>query len=95
MIEVPLIHPGKHLQEILEEQGISPASFAELVGVDPDYMMGVTEARLPITSDVAVRIGKELHMSSEFWLRQQVRYDLEAGGEASAGAQPTAESVTV
>ena len=95
MVEVPFIHPGEHLREILEEQGISPASFAELVGVDPDCMTGITEARLPITSDVAVRIGEKLDMSPEFWLRQQARYDLEAEIEASAEIQPVTESVTV
>ncbi len=77
MVEVPFIHPGKHLAEILEEQGVSPASFAELVDVDSDYLVGIIEARLPITPDVAAKIGKELDMSPEFWLRQQARYNLE------------------
>ena len=95
MIEVPFIHPGEHLREILEEQGISPVTFAELIAVDPDYMEGIIEGRLPITSEVAVRIGKELDMSPEFWLRQQARYDMEAEGEAPAGVQPITESVPV
>ena len=95
MVEVPFIHPGEHLREILEEQGISPASFAELVGVDSDYMMGIIEASLPITSDVATRIGKNLDMSPEFWLRQQARYNLEAESETLAELQPVTESVTV
>ena len=95
MVEVHLIHPGEHLREILEEQRISPVTFAELIGVDPDYMVGIIKARLPITSDVAAMIGKKLDMSPEFWLRQQARYDLEAEGEAPAGIQPVTESVIV
>lgn len=71
------IHPGKHLGEILEELGISQYRLAKAVEVPPIRINDIVHGRRSITADTALRIGKALGVTPEFWLSLQRMYDLE------------------
>ena len=71
------IHPGEHLAEILDELGISRYRLAKAVGVPPIRINQIYHCRRNITADTAIRIGRALGMSPEFWLSLQRMYDLE------------------
>ena len=77
MAAVPMTHPGEHLAEILEDLGISVNKFARAMGIEAGRLDAIVETRDPITADVAVRIGRVLDMTPEFWLGLQLDYDLE------------------
>ena len=94
MPEVPATHPGEHLGEILDDLNISVPAFAERIGLDPNRMESIIETREPITADVAVRIGRALDMTPEFWLRLQLRYDIEAESEIDTDIQPISKAVS-
>ena len=81
------IHPGEHLAEILEELGISRYRLAKAIGVPPIRINDIVHCRRSITADTALRIGKALGMSPEFWLNLQRMYDLDlARGSIDTGA---------
>ena len=71
------IYPGEHLQEILDELGISQYRVAKAVGVAPIRINEIVHGRRSITADTALRIGRALGMTPEFWLNLQRMYDLD------------------
>ena len=71
------IHPGEHLQEILSELGISQYRLAKAIGVAPIRINEIVHRRRSITADTALRIGRALGMTPEFWLNLQRMYDLD------------------
>ena len=54
------IHPGEHLQEIIEELGISQYRLAKTIGVPPIRINAIIKRRRSITADTALRIGRAL-----------------------------------
>lgn len=74
--KLPAIHPGEFLAEILAEIGISQAAFARAVGVSPMRISHVISGTRPVGADLALRFGKALGQSPEYWLNLQAAYDL-------------------
>ena len=72
-----LIHPGEHLAEILEELGISQYRLAKAMGVPAVRVNEIVHCRRGITADTALRVGRVLGMTPEFWMNLQQMYDLE------------------
>ena len=71
------IHPGEHLAEMLEELGVSQYRLAKTIGVPPVRINDIVHCRRSVTADTALRIGRALRMTPEFWLNLQRMYDLE------------------
>ena len=71
------IHPGEHLAEILDELGISQYRLAKTAGVPPRRINEIVHGRRSVTADTALRIGRVLGMTPEFWLNLQSMYDLD------------------
>ena len=71
------IHPGEHLKEFLEELGISRSLLAQAAGIPPPQINDLVSGNRPITAETALRIGKALTMTPEFWLNLQRMYDLD------------------
>ena len=88
------IHPGEHLAEILEELGISQYRLAKAIGVPPICINEIVRRRRSITADTALRIGRALGMTPEFWLNLQRMYDLDVA-RASTDTQAITPLVEV
>ncbi len=71
------IHPGEHLAEIMEELGITQYRLAKTVGVPPIRIHDIVHRRRSITADTALRIGRALGMTPDFWLNLQRMHDLD------------------
>lgn len=95
MADVPMTHPGEHLAEILEDLGLSASEFAKATAIEERRLNSIVKSQEPITADVAIRIGKALDMTPEFWLSLQSDYDLEVAGEAADEVEPVSEAVIV
>ena len=76
------IHPGEHLAEILGELGISQYRLARAIGVPPRRINEIVHARRSVTADTALRMGKALGMTPDFWLNLQGMYDLDRARSA-------------
>jgi addiction module HigA family antidote len=86
MIEqgLPAIHPGEFLAETLQELGISQARFARAIGVSPMRISHVVKGTRPVSAELALRIGRALGQSPQYWLNLQTMYDLKVA-EAAIG----------
>ena len=71
------IHPGEHLAEIMEELGITQYRLAKTIGVSQIRIHDIVHCRRSITADTALRIGRALGMTPDYWLNLQRMYDLD------------------
>lgn len=70
------IHPGETLAEILDEYGLSAARAARILGVPTNRITQILAGKRNITADTAMRLGRWLGMSPQFWMNLQQLYDL-------------------
>ena len=72
---------------MLEELGISQYRLAKAIGVPAIRINDIVHCRRGVTADTALRIGRALRMTPEFWLNLQRMYDLEvARAKADLGS---------
>ncbi len=70
------VHPGELLKyEFLEPMGLDVDSFARHIGVESETVADVCNEKAPITLEIALRLGRALGTTSQFWLNAQHAYD--------------------
>ena len=72
----PIIHPGEHLAEELNELHMSAAALARKLKVPTNRITEILNGRRAITGDTALRLGHFFGTSAEFWLNLQKLYEL-------------------
>jgi addiction module HigA family antidote len=73
----PPVHPGELLrEEVLPALGLSVSEAARRLGVSRQQLHRVLACTHPITTDMALRIGKLAGSGPGLWLRMQQAYDL-------------------
>jgi addiction module HigA family antidote len=77
---LPAIHPGEFLTEILEELSISQAAFARAIGVSAMRISHVIRGTRPVTAELALLFGKAFGQSPQYWINLQADYDLKVAG---------------
>ena len=77
MTNMPPIHPGEHLAEMLEELEISQYRLAKTMGTPARRINEIIHGNRSITADTALRLGQALGMTPEFWLNLQCMHDLD------------------
>lgn len=73
---LPPVHPGEFLRETLEELGLTQAAFAEAIGVSPMRVSHLLKGDRPVTAELALRMGRALGQTPQYWLNLQTTYDL-------------------
>ena len=71
------IHPGAYLKEILDELEVSQYRLAQELGVPAMRISHVVRGQRPMTAELALRLGRYLGQSPQYWLHLQSRYDLD------------------
>ena len=71
------IHPGEHLAEIIEELSITQCRLAKTIGVPQIRISDIVHCRRSIIADSALRIGRALGTTPNYWLNLQRMYDLD------------------
>lgn len=84
--KLPLLHPGIFLREILEEFGVSQSEFADSAGISPMRVSHVINGTRPVTAELALRFGRVLGQTPQYWINLQAAYELEKA-ERSIGSR--------
>jgi len=72
------IHPGEILAEdVLADLGLNARQLALELGVPANRITEIVRGRRGISADTALRLGRWLGTSPQFWLNLQQAYDLE------------------
>ena len=70
-------HPGEMLRDdVLPELGLSVSEAARRLGISRQQLHRVLACTHPITTEMALRIGKFTGNGPDLWLRMQLSYDL-------------------
>ena len=81
--DFPPIHPGEILrEEFLLPLGISQYRLAKEIHVPPRRINEIVLEKRGITADTAIRLGRYLATTAQFWLNLQARYELEMARES-------------
>ena len=73
----PPLHPGEMLlEEFLRPLELSQTMFAERLRVPLQRLHDLVRGRRGVTPDTALRLGRALGTTPEFWLRLQESWDL-------------------
>ena len=70
------IHPGEFLRETLDELGLTQAAFANALDISPMRVSHLLKGDRPVTAELALRLGRALGQSPQYWLNLQTAYDL-------------------
>lgn len=74
---LPLVHPGEILrEEFLVPLNMSVSVLAKRLGVPRTRIERLASEQTGITPDTALRLGKLLNTTPEFWMSMQASYDL-------------------
>jgi addiction module HigA family antidote len=85
--KLPPISPGEMLmEEFLKPMGISKYRLAKEIGVPAQRIGEIVAGRRAITADTDLRLSRFFGLSEGWWLRGQVRYDLERTKDTMAKA---------
>ena len=79
---LPPIHPGEFLKEIIDELGISQAEFARTVGLSAMRVSHVIKGQRPVTAEMALLFGKAFGQTPQYWINLQAAYDLKIAEKA-------------
>ena len=73
----PPVHPGEILREdVLKSLGLTVSEAAVRLGVSRQQLHRILACTHPITTEMALRIGKFAGNGPGLWLRMQQAYDL-------------------
>jgi len=76
-LQRPPIHPGEVIREdILPALGLSVSEVARRLGVSRQQLHRILACTHPITTEMALRIGRLAGNGPGLWLRMQQAYDL-------------------
>ena len=70
------IHPGKILQDELDELGVVQEKFARQIDVPPKTVSQIVSGKRSITADTALRLGHWFGVDPQFWINLQTQFDL-------------------
>jgi len=88
------IHPGEILREdVLKTLGLSVSEAARRLGVSRQQLHRILACTHPITTEMALRIGKFSGNGPGLWLRMQQAYDLWRAENRMAGELSKIETV--
>jgi addiction module HigA family antidote len=89
----PVVHPGRLLKRELAARKLSANRLALDLGVPSGRITDILHGRRSITADTAVRLGRYLGNSAQFWLDLQSQYEIgvverEKGAEIARRVRP-------
>lgn len=73
---LPPIHPSEYIREVLEELELTQVAFAQAIGISPMRVSHLLKGQRPVTAELALRLGRALGQSPQYWINLQTTYDL-------------------
>jgi antitoxin HigA-1 len=70
------VHPGRLLRREMVARKLSANRLALDLGVPSGRVTDIINSKRGITADTALRLGRRLGTSAQFWMNLQTRYDL-------------------
>jgi antitoxin HigA-1 len=75
------VHPGRLLRREMAARKLSGNRLALELGVPSGRITDIVNGKRGITADTALRLGRRLGTTPQFWMNLQTRYDLTVAQE--------------
>lgn len=76
------VHPGEVLlEEFMRPLGLSQNRLALSIGVSPRRINEIVLGKRRVTAETALRLGRYLDTTPQFWLGLQADYDLDVASD--------------
>ena len=80
---MPAIHPGEFLKETVDEMGLSQVALAQALGISTMRVSHVLKGTRPVSAELALRLGRVMGQTPQYWLNLQASYDLKIAERAN------------
>jgi len=74
---IPPVHPGAYLKELLDELALSQYRLAKDIGVPAMRINYIINGKRPVNAELALRLGRYFRQNPRYWLNLQSRYDMD------------------
>ena len=71
------VHPGRIIRREIAARGLSGHRLALELGIPPDRISKILNAKRGITADTALRLGRYLATGPQIWMNLQSTYELD------------------
>ena len=70
-------HPGETLKKLyMADYKLSVSSLALRLGLSRKHLSNIINCKVPITTEVALKLAKAFKTTAEVWLNEQTAYNL-------------------
>ena len=81
---IPPVHPGAYLKELLDELALSQYRLAKDIVVPAMRINYVINGKRPVNAELALRLGRYFGQHPRYWLNLQSRYDMDLAEDTLA-----------
>ena len=74
--QVRPVHPGEVIADLLEDLEMTTIDFAKKLDVSAETVEAIVQGSIPVTVDMAIRLGKALGNGPQLWLNLQQKVDI-------------------
>jgi addiction module HigA family antidote len=71
------LHPGYVINQEIKARSIKKSIFAKMIGLSIIELKHLIKEEISVSEDLALRLEKALDIDAEFWMRVQVKYNLD------------------
>ncbi|MEL6354823.1 MAG: HigA family addiction module antitoxin [Cyanobacteria bacterium J06627_28] len=75
-LHITPVHPGKVLEDELNEVGVSQTDLAKHISVLPKTLNEICRCKRGISASMAMKLSRSLGVSPQFWLNLQNNWEL-------------------
>lgn len=78
MIPAEALHPGELIADEIEYRGIKQKDLAKTTGIASTMLNEIIHGKRNITAQIAIKLEKALDIDAEYWMRLQMRYEIDS-----------------
>ncbi len=71
-------HPGVLIADELQQRGLKQKDLAEKMEIAPTTMSEIIHGKRNLTTDLALKLEMALDVDAAYWMRLQVRYEIDS-----------------
>ena len=72
--EIWAFHPGRYIQDILDDEHVTVEEYAERLGMDAETLDALVNGEIPMTLEIAEKLSNYIGTGVNLWINLQKNY---------------------
>ena len=72
--EIRAFHPGRYIQDILDDEHVTVEEYAERLGMDVETLDALVNGEIPMTLEIAEKLSNYIGTGVNLWINLQKNY---------------------